>query len=65
MIILPEKYKAWLINLPNDRRGSCQELKDGSLDAIFLALIDLQVGRGGLCLEPVPLDGVLEVDGGY
>lgn len=49
--------------IPDQVRGGGDELDNAALDGILVRLRDLEVGRGGLGLKPVPLDRVLEVDG--
>lgn len=49
-------------DIPDDLGNRSEELKDASLDGVLVALGNLEVGGGRLCLEPVTLDGVLEID---
>lgn len=48
--------------IPDHTGGGSNELDDAALDGVFVSLRDLEVGRGGLGLEPVALDCVLKVD---
>jgi hypothetical protein len=58
------KRRMTIDDIPDDLGNGSEELEDASLDGVLIALGDLEMGGSRLCLEPVTLDSVLEVDRG-